>query len=80
MKMMCRPPYDKPGSYQAAEVEWYRRHGAFRLRIRYSTTGAYVISDRDWNASGRPAEYVEERMKESLGEPKYFYPEPPEVE
>jgi len=50
--------------YQAAEVEWYRQHGAHPDRIATDAAGQpYVIGNTDWNRlhPNRP-EHVDERM------------------
>lgn len=68
MKCSILPPYDKPGSYQAAEVRWYRRYGINSSRIKVDGSGhPYVIGDRDWNKRSANKEYVEDAMKASLG-------------
>lgn len=60
--------YSAPGSYQAAEVEWYRKNGRHPSRICIDNTGKpYVVGDDDWNKSRRAAEYIERDMTRALG-------------
>jgi hypothetical protein len=74
MKINANPPYDKEGSYQAAEVRWYRKHGNFQERIRIDGHGfPYVVGDQFWNCV-RTTEYIERDMRKALGIVNYSYP------
>ena len=60
----------RPGSYQQAEVDWYKKNGKHKSRIVLdSSKREYVVCDSDWKKGGRPSEFIEHLMWRDINQP-----------